>query len=173
RCKLVRGGENAEESGLLGGEAAESDRLLVRFGNVVSNWHRIMSRQKRLTFFTTGYTRFALVVPFIVVSPAYFAGTIQLGGLVQTAGAFGSVETALSFFIAVYRDLAEWRAVIARLDGFDRSIAAARAAAQADTAPVTTSTAPAPESFPSAPKSGLTIEGLSVRLPNGAPLVAS
>jgi vitamin B12/bleomycin/antimicrobial peptide transport system ATP-binding/permease protein len=174
RFNLVRVRENSEQIALLGGEASESDRLLNRFGNVVANWHRIMSRQKRLTFFTTGYTRFALVVPFIVVSPAYFAGTIQLGGLVQTAGAFGSVETALSFFIAVYRDLAEWRAVIARLDGFDRSIAAARAAAEANTAPVTTtSVAPAPESLPSAPKTGLTIEGLSVRLPNGAPLVAS
>src|SRR5207244_4200543 len=82
-------------------------------------------------------------------------------------GAFGSVETALSFFIAVYRDLAEWRAVIARLDGFDRSIAAARAAAEANTAPVTTtSVPPSPESLPSAPKTGLTIEGLSVQLPN-------
>jgi putative ATP-binding cassette transporter len=174
RFNLVRVRENSEQIALLGGETAESDRLLMRFGNVVANWHRIMSRQKRLTFFTTGYTRFALVVPFIVVSPAYFAGTIQLGGLVQTAGAFGSVETALSFFIAVYRDLAEWRAVIARLDGFDRSIAAARAAAEANTAPVTTtSVAPAPESLPSTPKTGLTIEGLSVRLPSGAPLVTS
>jgi putative ATP-binding cassette transporter len=174
RFNLVRVRENSEQIALLGGEAAESDRLLMRFGNVVANWHRIMSRQKRLTFFTTGYTRFALVVPFIVVSPAYFAGTIQLGGLVQTAGAFGSVETALSFFIAVYRDLAEWRAVIARLDGFDRSIAAARAAAEANTAPVTTTSAPPPpENLPSAPKTGLTIAGLSVRLPNGAPLVAS
>ena len=101
---------------------AESDRLLTRFGKVVANWHLIMSRQKRLTFFTTAYTRFALVFPFIVVSPAYFAGRMQLGGLVQTAGAFDSVQTALSFFVTVYRDLAEWRAVIARLDGFDRSI---------------------------------------------------
>jgi putative ATP-binding cassette transporter len=174
RFNLVRVRENSEQIALLGGEASESDRLLNRFGNVVTNWHRIMSRQKRLTFFTTGYTRFALVVPFIVVSPAYFAGTIQLGGLVQTAGAFGSVETALSFFIAVYRDLAEWRAVIARLDGFDRSIAAARAAAEASTAPVTTtSVSPPPETLPPAPKTGLTIDGLSVRLPNGAPLVAT
>ena len=41
----------------------------------------------------------------------------------QTASAFGSVQGALSFFINVYRGLAEWRAVIERLDGFDRSVA--------------------------------------------------
>jgi putative ATP-binding cassette transporter len=170
RFNLVRVRENSEQIALLGGETAESDRLLTRFGRVVSNWHLIMSRQKRLSFFTTAYNRFALVFPFIVVSPAYFAGTIQLGGLVQTAGAFGSVETALSFFITVYRDLAEWRAVIARLDGFDRSIAAARASAAA------TADGKAPphlDSLPAASKTGLTIEGLSVHLPSGAPLVAS
>jgi putative ATP-binding cassette transporter len=165
RFNLVRVRENSEQVALLAGEAVESDRLLTRFGNVVNNWHRIMSRQKQLTFFTSAYTRFALVVPFIVVSPAYFAGLMQLGGLVQTASAFGSVETALSFFITVYRDLADWRAVIARLDGFDRSIAAARASA--------TSSTHKEDSTPAASKKGLTIEGLSVHLPSGAPLVAT
>ena len=168
RFNLVRVRENSEQIALLAGETAESDRLLTRFGRVVANWHLIMSRQKRLTFFTTGYNRFALVFPFIVVSPAYFAGAMQLGGLVQTAGAFGSVETALSFFITVYRDLAEWRAVIARLDGFDRSIAIARAAAGA-----VATTQPRADAVAAAKKTGLTIEGLSVRLPSGAPLVAS
>ena len=47
--------------------------------------------------------------PYLVVSPAYFAGKMQLGGLMQTASAFNSVQTSLSFFINVYRSLAEWR----------------------------------------------------------------
>jgi vitamin B12/bleomycin/antimicrobial peptide transport system ATP-binding/permease protein len=168
RFNLVRVRENSEQIALLTGETAESDRLLTRFGRVVSNWHLIMSRQKRLTFFTTAYNRFALVFPFIVVSPAYFAGSMQLGGLVQTAGAFGSVQTALSFFVTVYRDLAEWRAVIERLDGFDRSIGIARASAPA------AATLPQDDVVPSvATKTGLTIGGMSVHLPNGAPLVAT
>ena len=164
RYNLVRVRENSEQIALLRGEDAETDRLLVRFGRVVANWHRIMTRQKLLTFFTTGYTRFALVFPFIVVSPAYFAGTIQLGGLVQTAGAFNSVETALSFFINVYRDLAVWTAVIARLDGFDRSIANARAAA---------TTHPRVDVIPHSTATGLTLKELSVRLPTGAPLITT
>jgi len=164
RFNLVRVRENSEQIALLAGETAETERLLTRFGHVVANWHRIMLRQKRLTFFTTAYTRFAIVFPFIVVSPAYFAGLMQLGGLVQTAGAFNSVETALSFFITIYRDLAEWRAVIARLDGFDRSITAARAVAVAP---------PQADAISPATKPGLSIAGLSVRLPTGAPLVAT
>jgi putative ATP-binding cassette transporter len=164
RFNLVRVRENSEQIALLAGEPAESERLLTRFGNVVANWHRIMLRQKRLTFFTTAYTRIAIVFPFIVVSPAYFAGTMQLGGLVQTAGAFNNVETALSFFITIYRDLAEWRACIARLDGFDRSIGIARASA---------ATPRRVDAVPDSPQTGLTIKGFSVQLPNGAPLVAS
>ena len=37
----------------------------------------------------------------------------------QTASAFASVQGALSFFVSVYRQLAEWRAVVDRLDGFE------------------------------------------------------
>jgi putative ATP-binding cassette transporter len=164
RFNLVRVRENSEQIALLAGEPAETERLLNRFGNVVANWHRIMLRQKRLTFFTTAYNRVAIVFPFIVVSPAYFTGSMQLGGLVQTAGAFNNVETALSFFITIYRELAEWRACIARLDGFDRSIAIARASA---------ATPRRADAAPDSSQTGLTIKGFSVQLPNGAPLVAS
>ena len=93
-----------------------------------------MLRLKRLTFLTASYGQFSAVFPFIVVSPAYFAGKVQLGGLMQTAGAFDSVRQALSVFIDVYRDLAEWRAVVARLDGFDAAIAQAQATAIAPSA---------------------------------------
>jgi putative ATP-binding cassette transporter len=122
RFNLVRVRENSEQIALLRGEQAERDRLLLRFANVVSNWMAIMSRQKKLTFLTAGYAQAAVVFPYIMVSPAYFAGKVQLGGLMQTANAFGQVQGALSVFVNVYRQLAEWRAVVDRLSGFDQSI---------------------------------------------------
>jgi putative ATP-binding cassette transporter len=64
-----------------------------------------------------------------VVSPAYFSGAVQLGGLMQTASAFNSVQNALSYFITSYRSIAEWRAVVQRLTGFQEALAAGRAAA--------------------------------------------
>jgi len=161
RFSLVRVRENAEQIALLAGEPAERDRLLMRFGNVVSNWLAIMSRQKKLTFFTACYSQAAVVFPFIMVSPAYFAGAVQLGGLMQTANAFGQVQSALSVFVTLYRSLADWRAVIERLDGFDRSVGAAQALAV--TPPVIAVT----------PDDGatITLKDLAVRLPNGMPLV--
>ncbi len=161
RFNLVRVRENSEQIALLDGELAERGRLRMRFGNVVANWLAIMSRQKKLTFFTAGYAQASVVFPFVMVSPAYFAGAIQLGGLMQTANAFGQIQGALSVFVTLYRNLAEWRAVIERLAGFDASVAAARAAAV--TPPV----------IAVEPSDGATVtfKDLAVRLPNGAPLV--
>ncbi|MCF8477457.1 MAG: ABC transporter ATP-binding protein/permease [Pseudolabrys sp.] len=161
RFGLMRVRENSEQIALLAGEPAERERLLGRFGHVVANWMAIMSRQKKLTFFTAGYGQASAVFPFIMVSPAYFAGAIQLGGLMQTANAFSRVQDALSVFVNIYRSLAEWRAVIERLDGFDQSVAAGRAVAGG------------PESIAVSPGDGaaVTFKDLAVRLPNGMPLV--
>ena len=129
RFNLVRVRENSEQIALLGGERAEDDRLLARFAKVVANWRAIMTRQKRLTFFTASYTQVSNVFPFLVVSPLYFAGRMALGGMMQTASAFTSVQTALSFIITSYSTIAEWRAVVDRLSGFEEAMLAARAAA--------------------------------------------
>ena len=164
RFNLVRVRENSEQIALLHGEPAEADRLLDRFGRIVGNWLAIMQRTKQLTFLTAGYTQVSTVFPFIVISPAYFAGTVQLGGLMQTASAFNSVQTALSFFVNAYRQLAEWRAVIARLDGFNIAVEKAQIAAIA---------APAIEVVSQRGASGITIDDLLVRLPEGNPLVGA
>ncbi len=161
RFNLVRVRENSEQIALLAGESAERDRLLMRFGNVVANWLAIMTRQKKLTFLTASYSQAAVVFPFIMVSPAYFANAIQLGGLMQTANAFGRVQEALSVFVNVYRQLADWRAVVERLSGFDRSVATARAVAV--TPPVI--------GVAVGEVGAVTFKDLAVRLPNGVPLV--
>jgi vitamin B12/bleomycin/antimicrobial peptide transport system ATP-binding/permease protein len=122
RFSLVRLRENAEEVTLLAGEPAEKERLLDRFGRVVGNWYGIMQRTKRLTFLTAGYSQVAIIFPFIVVSPLYFAGSMMLGGLMQIASAFGQVQGALSFFVKAYSDIADWKAVLNRLAGFDASM---------------------------------------------------
>jgi putative ATP-binding cassette transporter len=166
RYNLVRVRENSEQIALLNGEAAESQRLLERFGRLVSNWMLIMTRTKYLTFFTAGYSQVSLVFPYAVASPAYFAGTIQLGGLMQTASAFNSVQGALSFFVSatIYRTLAEWRAVIQRLDGFGLAVTAARAAAR---------TPPVIEVGTARDGRAVELHDVAVNLPNGTPLVAS
>ncbi|MEA2966851.1 MAG: vitamin B12/bleomycin/antimicrobial peptide transport system ATP-binding/permease protein, partial [Alphaproteobacteria bacterium] len=164
RFNLVRVRENSEQIALLRGETDEREQLLDRFGRLVGNFMQIMLRTKQLTFLTASYTQVSTIFPFIVIGPAYFAGTIQLGGLMQTASAFSSVQTALSFFVNAYRQLAEWRAVIARLDGFNIAVESAQAAATAT---------PGIDVAPHAGKDAIRIEDLVVRLPQGGALVAA
>jgi vitamin B12/bleomycin/antimicrobial peptide transport system ATP-binding/permease protein len=164
RFNLVRVRENSEQIALLQGERAERQRLAERFGRVVDNWYAIMRRTKRLTAFTSSYSQAAVIFPYILVAPAYFADKIQLGGMMQTASAFSSVQKALSFFVSIYRVLAEWRAVVARLDGFERAIDSAATLATRDgSIHVVSSTG----------GDKIDLAQLLVRLPNGTPLVSA
>jgi vitamin B12/bleomycin/antimicrobial peptide transport system ATP-binding/permease protein len=162
RFNLVRTRENSEQVAALRGESAEREGHLNRFGAVVSNWMALMWKQKQLNFFTQSYSQAAVIFPYLMASPAYFSGLMQLGGLMQTASAFGSVQTALSYFVNAYQDLASYSAVIDRLSGFEGAIDAARAAALAS---------PSIEVLPREGAPSIAIEGLDVRLPNGKPLV--
>jgi putative ATP-binding cassette transporter len=164
RFNLVRVRENSEQIALLKGEGAERERLSGRFGRVVGNWYDIMSRTKRLTAFTQSYAQAAVVFPFALAGPAYFISkTVQLGSLIQIAEAFGKVQDALSFFVSAYRTMAEWRAVIARLDGFEKAIGSAAAQVHA------------PSSIAISPSAAgqIHLSELLVKLPNGTPLVSA
>jgi vitamin B12/bleomycin/antimicrobial peptide transport system ATP-binding/permease protein len=163
RFNLVRVRENSEQIALLRGEPAERERLSERFSRVIANWYGIMSRTKRLTAFTQSYGQAAVVIPFALISPAYFANKIQLGALTQTAEAFGQVQDALSFFVTAYRTMAEWRAVVARLDGFEGSIASATALP----------TEPGSIAMSQTTSEEIGLQQLLVNLPNGKPLVSA
>jgi putative ATP-binding cassette transporter len=163
RFNLVRARENAEQIALLSGETVERSRLSQRFQRVVENWLGIMQRTKKLTAFTASYSQASVIFPYILVAPAYFADKVQLGGLMQTASAFSSVQDALSFFISAYRTLAEWQSVVDRLDGFEASIASA-SALKATSNVVQTATTD---------RGAIDLEKLLVNLPNGAPLVSA
>jgi vitamin B12/bleomycin/antimicrobial peptide transport system ATP-binding/permease protein len=164
RFNLVRVRENSEQIALLAGESAERQRLSARFGRVVDNWYAIMSRTKRLTSFTRSYAQAAEIFPYILAAPAFFADKIQLGGMMQTGAAFGSVQGAVSFFVANYRELAEWRAVLARLDGFQAAIAKASALA---------GSAGSIHVVSQAGSDKIDLRELLVKLPNGTPLVSA
>jgi vitamin B12/bleomycin/antimicrobial peptide transport system ATP-binding/permease protein len=162
RFNLVRTRENSEQIAALHGEAAERERHSGRFGLIVDNWMAIMRRQKKLMFFTQSYTQASTIFPYLMASPAYFAGAMQLGDLMQTASAFNSVQSALSYFVSSYQAIAQYQAVVQRLSGFEAAIVAGRELALKP---------PAVEVLPRASAGAITIDHLNVRLPNGEPLV--
>ena len=122
RFSLVRFRENVEGVALYRGEQDEAKIFQDRFAHVVRNWWSIMRQRKRLSWLTTGYGQAAVVFPFLAAAPRYFSGAIQLGGLMQTASAFGQVQGALSWFVDAYAELAAWKATVDRLTSFTQAM---------------------------------------------------
>jgi putative ATP-binding cassette transporter len=162
RFGLVRFRENTEGVALYHGEPDELRNFRTRFGSVVRNWWDIMRQQKRLTWFTAGYGQAAIIFPFVVAAPRYFRGEIPLGGLVQTASAFGQVQDSLSFIVSSYTDIAEWRSVVQRLVGFGEALDRVRAQAAARDG-IRREDADAPM---------LAVENVDLALPGGTALIS-
>ena len=159
RYALVRLRENMEGIALYGGEGQEKGNLLHRFSAVIGNFRAIMIRTKYLNSLIAGYGQVASVFPIVVAAPRYFAGQMQLGDLMQTAGAFSRVQDAMSWFIEAYSSLAAWRATTERLVTFHQAILLARAASGQGLR------------VDGAADGAISLHGLTLELPNGTELL--
>ncbi|SEP58581.1 putative ATP-binding cassette transporter [Faunimonas pinastri] len=161
RYRMTRIRDNAESVALYRGEQDERSGLRSSFSRIYDTFWLSMMYTKRLSWVTQLYASLASVFPFIVASPGYFAGQIQLGSLTRTADAFGTVQGSLSWFIAAYGKLAEWAAVIDRLTSFSDAMArtkvndAARNGFEREEGSL----------------DEIRLDGVDVNLPNGAPLI--
>jgi putative ATP-binding cassette transporter len=159
RFSLVRLRENAESVAMSGGEQRELGVFNSRFDRIVANWWDIIRRRKKLTWLTASYGQIAVIFPFFVAAPRYFAKQIQLGGLIQISSAFGHVQNSLSFIVDAYTTIAEYEAVTNRLAGFHGRVATI-AAAQRGERPIAIDRGGA----------GVEVSALDLDLPDGAAL---
>ncbi|HYX00748.1 MAG TPA: ABC transporter ATP-binding protein/permease [Reyranella sp.] len=157
RFALVRVRENAEGIALYRGEQREADLLNLRFADVFANGWKVLFTQAQLAFYQSGYAQLAIVFPYVVTAPNFFAGVITFGVMTQTASAFGQVQSALSFFIDNYTYLAELRAVMDRLRGLQQA---------SDARPPT-----AIDVVPEQAHPGVTTSDLTLGLPTGQVLL--
>ena len=162
RFSLVRLRENAEGVALYRGEAGELENFRARFANVIANWWAKMLKQKQLTWFTSFYGQMAIIFPFVVSAPRYFAGKTPLGEMFQIASAFGQVQGALSWFLNAYGSFANWKATVDRLTGFAEALERAREEAERLDGERVEGAEP-----------DLTMDRLELDLPQGAPLLAA
>ncbi|PRE29317.1 ABC transporter ATP-binding protein/permease [Burkholderia multivorans] len=120
RFGLIRVRENAEQIAFYDGEDTENRNAQGLFLRIRDNWWRVMKYTKRLTFVNAFYGQIAIIFPFVVAAPRYFAGAFTLGVLMQISSAFGTVSDSFSWFLNSYRTLVEWRATVNRLREFKR-----------------------------------------------------
>ncbi len=163
RYSLARLREYSEQIALMRGEASEQRHLSERFGDIVTNFYRLVWARVRLTTFTLSFAQANVVVPYILLAPHYFSGKITLGIMTQVASAFDRVQTAMSFFIDRYQSIASYVASINRLTTFEAAIAQAQAqgAGGKDSA----------IDIAQKPGKDTTVETLALTLPNGKPIV--
>jgi putative ATP-binding cassette transporter len=157
RYGLVRVRDNAENIAFLRGEPLEKRSLDSRFAAVIANYWRIVRRTLRFQGFNLAVSQIAVVFPILIQAPRFFARTITLGDVQQTATAFGQVHDGLSFFRNAYDQFAAYRAVLDRLTGLLDADSEARRLPEVD---VTDR------------EDGVAVRDLTVRRPDGEVLVS-
>jgi putative ATP-binding cassette transporter len=156
RYALVRIRDNSENIAFYRGEQVENGGLMDRFAAVIANTWAIVYRSLKFQGFNLIISQIAVIFPYVIQAPRFFSQQITLGDVNQTAAAFGQVEGALSFFRLAYDDFASYRASLNRLTG----LLDANEEARALPVPVTEDRS-----------TGLGVNDLDVRLPNGQPLL--
>jgi vitamin B12/bleomycin/antimicrobial peptide transport system ATP-binding/permease protein len=161
RFSLARLREYTEQVSLLNGEDAEKKMVGERFGALIANYLALVYRRMRVTAFTHAFGQLSPIIPYIFTAPFYFARKIELGVMTQTAGAFGHVASALTFFIHYYTYLAAFKSAVDRLNSFDAAIEQAQALNAAGPAHIATAGDPSVIDF----------EDVNLFLPDGRQMV--
>lgn len=118
RYGLVRIRENAESIAFYGGEGQESGEVWRRFEAVYENFYRLIRWTLRLSLFQYSYSLFAIAVPSVWLAPQVLAGEMEVGRVVQAAGAFAAILSALTLLVDNLDSLTKFAAGVERLDAF-------------------------------------------------------
>jgi putative ATP-binding cassette transporter len=128
RYALTRLRENGESIALIDGEREEKEGLSAILQDVLNRWREIRKQYMRTTIVAQSSFLLAPVIPVILSSPKYLAGTMTLGQVIQAASAFVTVQTAFNWIVDNYPRLADWTASARRasslmvaLDGLEKA----------------------------------------------------
>ena len=118
RFALMRLRENAAAVALSDGEQSERRTLDRRFEALVGNWRKVIAREFIFGLFQRPYFQTVLRVPMFLALPAFLAGKVTLGGLMQVASAFQNTVTTLSWFVFNYKFVSDLVATTKRIQRF-------------------------------------------------------
>jgi putative ATP-binding cassette transporter len=132
RYALVGVRDNAEAIALYGGERREHLALRQRLTAALRVFHRLLVSQRNLAFFTYAYDLLLPLVPFLVLAPSFFAGTIEFGKITQASVAFITLRSSLSLIIDQFTSLSSFAAVVERLGVYHEATASGPASLEPD-----------------------------------------
>jgi len=124
RYGLVHVRTHAESIAFFRGGDRESSLVRQRLSALLQNFNLLIRCQRNLDFFTQGYNYFVLILPYLVVTPLFFSGKIELGAITQAGIAFNMVLSSLSMIVRQFESLSAFAAEIHRLSSFAEALEA-------------------------------------------------
>ena len=115
RSSLLAKRTHAESIAGLKGTSVERLELNGKFSSLLNVLIEILRKKRNLEYFSVGTGQVTHLTPIFFSLPAFFAGTIELGGLMQIRGAFIDVARSLSWIAMSYQQLARFAATYERL----------------------------------------------------------
>lgn len=128
RFSLVRARENAESIAFYHGEAQEAAQISGRFREVYRNFIQLIRRTLGLSFFQYAYSFVTLILPSVIIAPRVISGELEVGRIVQAAGAFSAILAALTVIVDNFEALSKFAAGVDRLDAFAKALRSTAAA---------------------------------------------
>lgn len=121
RTDLVHIREHAERVALLHREGRMRTRLMRHLDALVENSKLIITVNRNLGFFTTGYNYLIQIVPIVITAPLFIRGEVEFGVITQSSMAFAHLMGAFSLIVTQFQSLSSYAAVLARLTDFDEA----------------------------------------------------
>jgi vitamin B12/bleomycin/antimicrobial peptide transport system ATP-binding/permease protein len=118
RSELIATSTNADGIALAGKEAYIRGRLMNRIDALVENLRRIISVNRNLNFFTTGYNYMIQLIPVLIVAPLFMEGGVEFGVIGQATMAFATLLGAFSLVITQFQAISSYASVVSRLGEF-------------------------------------------------------
>lgn len=122
RFSLIRVRENAESIAFYRGEVPEAINIKRKFADLYINYNKIINWQWFLNLFQYSFSSVTLILPGIVLAPKVLSGEIEVGRVVQAAGAFAAIFSALTIIVNNFDTLSRFAAGVSRLVKFANSL---------------------------------------------------
>jgi len=103
-------------------EYAREETLWELFLGIRFNYRRLYMHYGYFDCWISFYDQFMVVVPYLIMAPGLFTGTIQLGIMVQVSNAFGKVHGGFALFLHNWTTITEIRSIWKRLHEFEKAI---------------------------------------------------
>ncbi len=115
RSSLIYLRGNAESVAMSRREGHLIQLALTNLDDLVSNFRNIISVNRNVNFFITGYNWMIQIIPALIIAPLFIDGTVKFGVITQSAIAFTQLLGAFSLIVTQFQSISSYTAVLARL----------------------------------------------------------